>query len=119
MGFVVSYRADPQILDARGHAPRGNACLGISSEVVADGVAGLATGLAYGGALLDAPTEMANYADLPASLPPDRRDDLMLAVAWGAGPDGADVGELDDSYRRTWVPAAGLTRTTTYIPDGA
>lgn len=97
---------DPQPLNADGTVPRGKACLGLSSEVATDGVTGLVVGLASRG----------DDGMFPAGDP----DDLMLAVAWGEGPDGADVGPLMESGREfPWVPAASLIRTTTYIPDGA
>lgn len=105
---------NPQILDARGRVPRGEACLGISAEVANGDERGLVVGLAYREAR---GPWMGVGVDLPEEFPPGDPDDLMLAVAWGAGPDGADVGELDDSYSRTWVPAAGLVRTDTWIPN--
>lgn len=109
----------PQMLDAQGGVPRGDSCLGLSSEVMLDGKTGLVVGL-DSRRYIEArdPDSMACAGIVPASMPPGGPDDLMLAVAWGAGPDGADVGELDDSYVRTWVPAAGLVRTSTWVPDG-
>ncbi len=97
--------------------PRGDACLGISSEVALDGRIGLVVGLDSRKYVEALDAQALEVAILLGELPPGEPDDLMLAVAWGAGPDGTDVGELDDSYLCTWVPAAGLTRTTTWIPE--
>lgn len=103
-----------QFLDAQGRVPRGEACLGISAEVARDDETGLVVGMAYRERV---GPWMGVGVELPEAFPPGDPDDLMLAVAWGAGPDGADVGELDDSYRRTWVPAVGLLRTQTWVPE--
>lgn len=119
MGVAVSgYRTDPQVLDARGRVPRGESNLGLGAGVALDGQAGLVVGLAFRGRVESG--EHAAGIPVAGALPPGSPDDLMLAVAWGAGPEGTDEtdGEMGGEYSRTWVPAAGCVRTQTYIPGG-
>lgn len=106
----------PQVLDLHGKPARGEANLGRGAEISRDGRAGLILDQAHRWRLERGDADLAEIAPILSSLPGDRQDEVVLAVAWGV-PAGTGVVELDDAYERSWVPAAGSVAAQTWYPQ--